>query len=100
MKAMISQPMCGKPNVEIKTIRNYITNKLKESGFEVIDTLFDFGNKPAVFYLAKSIEAMSEVDVVVFTPDWEQARGCRIEFEIAKAYGKQIIILPNASKWK
>lgn len=98
MKAMISQPMRGKTNREIKTIRNYITNKLKESGFEVIGTLFDFGDKPAVFYLAKSIEAMSEADVVVFTPDWEHARGCRIEFEIAKEYGKQIIILPNERK--
>lgn len=98
MKAMISQPMRGKTNKEIRTIRNYIMNKLKESGFEFIDTLFDFGDKPAVFYLAKSIEAMSEADVVIFTPDWEQARGCRIEFEVAKAYGKQIIILPSRSE--
>lgn len=98
MKAMISKPMRGKTNEEIRARRKNIVNKIKKSGFEFIDTLFDFKNKPAVFYLAKSIEAMSEADVVIFTPDWEQTRGCRIEFEIAKAYGKQIIILPSRSE--
>ena len=95
MKAMISQPMRGKIEEEILKVRNSIIDDLKLNGFEIINTLFDFGDKPAIFYLAKSIEAMSEADVVIFTPDWEEARGCRIEFEIAKEYGKRIIILPN-----
>ena len=95
MKVMISQPMRGKTKEEILAVRNYIKEVLVGSDFEVINTLFDFGDKPAIFYLAKSIEAMVEDDVVIFAPDWEQARGCRIEFEIAKAYGKQIIILPS-----
>ena len=87
--------MRGKGKEEILAVRNYIKEVLVGSDFEVINTLFDFGDKPAIFYLAKSIEAMVEADVVIFAPDWEQARGCRIEFEIAKAYGKQIIILPS-----
>ena len=95
MKVMISQPMRGKTKEEILAVRNYIKEVLVGSDFEVINTLFDFGDKPAIFYLAKSIEAMVEDDVVIFAPDWEQARGCRIEFELAKAYGKQIIILPS-----
>ena len=95
MKAMISQPMRGKSEEEILATRNYLKEMATQSNFEVIDTLFDFGDKPAIFYLAKSIEAMSEADVVIFSPGWEEARGCRIEFEIAKEYGKRIIILPN-----
>lgn len=95
MKAMISQPMRGKTEEEILSIRDTLKEMAVGSNFEVIDTLFDFEDKPAIFYLAKSIEAMSEADVVIFAPDWEQARGCKIEFEIAKAYGKRIIILPS-----
>ena len=33
---------------------------------------------------------MSEADAVVFMPGWENARGCRIEHEIALEYGKYI----------
>ena len=95
MKAMISQTMRGKTEEEILAMRDTLKEVAARSNFEVIDTLFDFGDKPAIFYLAKSIEAMYEADVVIFAPDWEQARGCRIEFEIAKAYGKRIIILPS-----
>lgn len=95
MKAMISQPMRGKAKEEILAMRDTLKEIATYSNFDVIDTLFDFGDKPAIFYLAKSIEAMSEADVVIFAPDWEQARGCKIEFEIAKAYGKRIIILPS-----
>lgn len=95
MKAIISQPMRGKSEEEILATRNYLKEMATQFNFEVIDTLFDFGDKPAIFYLAKSIEAMSEADVIIFSPGWEEARGCRIEFEIAKQYGKRIIILPN-----
>ncbi len=98
MKAMISQPMQGKTDREIKAIRRYFKKNLEKQGYEVLDTLFNFGDKPTIFYLAKSIEAMSEADVVIFAPGWEQARGCRIEFEIAKAYGKQIVIFPNGTE--
>lgn len=95
MKAMISQPMRGRTDEEIKETRDAIKNILILHGIEVIDTVFVFENKNAVYYLAKSIEAMSEADVVIFTQGWEEARGCIIEHEIAKAYGKTIILLPS-----
>ena len=40
------------------------------------------------WYLAKSIEAMSEVDGVIFMKGWEDARGCVAEEYIARKYGK------------
>ena len=51
-----------------------------------------------MYYLAKSIEAMSEADIVIFANGWEETRGCRIEFEIAKQYGKEIAILGDERK--
>ncbi len=95
MKAMISQPMRGRDENEIILERIKIEKLLKNLGFEIINTLFDFEDKSPLYYLAKSIEAMSKVDVVVFAPEWEKARGCKIEFEIAKEYEKSIVILPK-----
>lgn len=95
MKIMISQPMGGRTYEEIVSERQILVNKLNLEGHEVIDTVFeDFdSNKSPVFYLGKSIELLSEADRVVFMKGWENARGCRIEYEIAKEYGKEILIL-------
>jgi hypothetical protein len=40
----------------------------------------------AVFMLGKSIQLMSEAELVVFANNWEEARGCMIEYETAKRY--------------
>ena len=34
---------------------------------------------------------MAKVDAVYFTKDWRNARGCRIERQIAKEYGLKIL---------
>ena len=44
-----------------------------------------------VRFLAKSLEKMSLCDAVYFCKGWEQARGCRIEHEVAVAYGLNVI---------
>ena len=95
MKIMISQPMKGKTDDEIKKEKDEIINLLKLNKEDIINTLFDFGDKTALYYLSKSIEAMDKADCVVFAPGWELARGCKIEFEIAARYNKKIIILPR-----
>ena len=44
-----------------------------------------------VFYLGKSIQFLSQADIAYFGGDWRNARGCKIEHEIAKQYGIEII---------
>ena len=95
MKIMISQPMNGKTNEQIKSERENIVKRLHDMHIEVIDTVFDFEvqnvkNEP-VFYLAKSIEKMSNADAVLFMNGWIEARGCRIEHEVARSYGIKIL---------
>lgn len=94
MKIMISQPMKGKANEQIKQERAELVEKLAMQGHEIIDTVIteempiecDMG----IYLLAKSIEAMSKADAVIFMKGWQDARGCRIEYQIAKDYGKFI----------
>lgn len=44
----------------------------------------------AIYYLAKSIEFIGQVDTVYFMKGWEKERGCKIEHQVAVEYGKDI----------
>lgn len=103
MKAMLCQPMAGKTEQEIIETRERAITALKENGYEIVNTLFtdDWYNKKAMeergvvqiplCFLAKSLENMSFCHAAYFCKGWENARGCRIEHEAAKAYGLEII---------
>lgn len=96
MKLMISQPMRGKTNEQIKLERESLVEELEKQGHEVLDTVFDLEPKDcdtAIYYLSKSIEFLGQVDGVVFMPGWQQARGCRIEYQVATEYGKFIKLI-------
>lgn len=102
-KAMLSQPMAGKTELEIIETRERAIAALEAKGFEIVNTLFtdEWYSKQAMeargvvqipmCFLAKSLENMSLCHAAYFCKGWEQARGCRIEHEAAKAYGLEII---------
>lgn len=93
-KIMISQPMKGKTNEQIKEERKVLVSELENEGYEVLDTVFDTAPKnvdEAVWYLSKSIEYLAQADVVFFMKGWQYARGCKIEHEVAVEYGKKVI---------
>ena len=94
-KIMISQPMANKTEKEILNERNRIKESLESQGYEVIDTYIT-ENPPegtintSLWYYAKSLELMSKCDIVYFCNGYENARGCKLEFKAAKAYGVEI----------
>ena len=102
-KAMLSQPMAGKTEQEIVATRERAIATLKAAGYEIVNTLFtdEWYSKEAmaergvvqipVCILSKSLEKMSLCHAVYFCKGWENARGCRIEHEVAKAYGLEIL---------
>ena len=94
MKIMISQPMNGKSEEQIREERETIVKGMKEEGLEIIDTIFtEEAPKDcdtAIYFLAKSIEAIGKVDAVYFMRGWEKARGCKIEHQVATEYGKKL----------
>lgn len=92
MKIMISQPMRGKTEKEIKDEREELVKKLESEGHEVLETVFDDFDCYAspIAYLSRSIEFLDKADAVVFMKGWENARGCRIEYQVATEYGKFI----------
>ena len=103
MKAMLSQPMAGKTDEEIKATREKAIKTLNEKGYDIVNTLFtdewygsDAMKKREVVqiplcFLAKSLDKMSLCHAVYFCKGWENARGCCIEHNAAVAYGLEVI---------
>lgn len=95
MKVMISQPMNGKKESQIRLERQKVIKILEDLGWQVIDTIFtDEAPKscnPAIYYLSKSIEEISKVDAVMFMNGWGKARGCRMEHDICLYYEMPIM---------
>ena len=97
MKVMISMPMAGKHdeavfmNSSVKEEYNNIVEQFKKLHIEVVDTYFtdDISNisRPDIYFLAKSILAMQDVDAVYFADGWRNARGCEIEHQVCVKYG-------------
>ena len=103
LRVFISCPMNGLSDEEIIKTRTDIKDKLGKtlaSDFEIVDSFFTnfhvSGNShidPAMYYLGMAICKMANSDVVVFAKGWDKARGCKMEYEIARAYGKTCILL-------
>lgn len=103
MKAMLSQPMNGFTDEQIVETRERAIEILEGKGYDIVNTYFtdEWYSKESmtergveqipVCFLAKSIENMSLCNTVFFCKGWENARGCKIEHDIAKAYGLEII---------
>ena len=103
MKAMLSQPMAGKSEEEIRATREKAIKALEKRNYEIVNTLFtdewyssDKMKERGVVqiplcFLAKSLENMSLCHAVYFCKGWEQARGGRIEHDAAVAYGLTIL---------
>ena len=102
-KAMLSQPMAGKTEEEIVETRNNAIKFLEEKGYEIVNTLFtdDWYKKEnmeergvvniPLCFMAKSLESMSQCHVAYFCKGWYNARGCRVEHEVATVYGLEVL---------
>lgn len=97
MKVMISQPMNGIPDSEVRRIQNELKERFAKYHIEVVDSFLteeadtNLRNQ-GVFYLGRTIQKfLSDADAVYFVNGWEKARGCRIERAICEEYGIMIL---------
>ena len=98
-KVFISQPMKDKTNQEIEQERKEIIEKAEKyfGEIEVIDSFFKDAPHDAkpLWFLGKSLELLSNADVIVLGKGWKNSRGCRIEHECAVQYGISVIYIEN-----
>ena len=98
-KLFISQPMRGLTDEEILKVREEIRIRAEKTIGEPVELIDSFiedcpgeiNKSIPVWYLGKSIQLLSQADIVYFGDDWRNARGCKIEYEIAIAYGIKVI---------
>lgn len=97
MRIMISQPMAGVSDEELRMKFNALSKEFAKLHIDVVDNIWqdaptegNYYTEP-LFYLAKSINAMGQVDAVYFSPGWQNARGCCIEHKICELYGITIL---------
>ena len=98
MKIFISQPMMGKSDELISAERKLIIERVKSmygNDVEILDSLFNDYNtsdikRPPVAFLGKSLEVLAQADVAFFSSGWKSARGCRIEYDVARLYGIRV----------
>ena len=80
--------------VEMEKVFNFIKETLPEA--ELIDSVINGADKEialngdnvGIWFLGKSLQMLSEADIVFFVNDWKKYRGCSIEREVANRYGK------------
>ena len=98
----ISMPMRGLPTEEVlaaqEQYKKIMLNHLTEGAAAVTflqnvlaDT--DEATKTPLKCFAKSVVILAEADILVLAGDWENARGCWLEKEIAKYYGLPIAVI-------
>lgn len=98
MKIFISMGMKSKGieqvRVEMNKVFDFIKIKLPEA--ELVDSIITDADKAiaingddiAIWYLGESLKRLSQADIVFFVNNYKEFRGCRIEKEVAEAYGK------------
>lgn len=99
-KVFISQPMGGIRESQIlktnEKAKEYVESVLGEE-VEIIDSFFDYApltkyrSRGPIWCLGELIKLMADADIVVFAPGWWDARGCKIEHQVALEYGIKII---------
>lgn len=81
-KVLVSRLLQKDPIEQYKQFQNTITP------FDVCPET----DKLYSYYMGKDIEALLECDTVYFCEGWQNSKGCMAEFEVARIYGKEIII--------
>lgn len=98
-KLFISQPMRNLTDNEILKARKEIKERAEKflgEPVELINSFMDeypgeINKSIPIWYLGKSLQFLAQADIVCFGGDWRNARGCKIEYQVAKEYGIKII---------
>lgn len=93
MKVFLSHPMYGRTDEECLTYRSNALKVIQtmhpSEEVELLETFIHENapkNATRQWHLGESIKSMGDADIVYFSKDYEQARGCRIEFQICLEY--------------
>lgn len=98
-RLFISMPMNGLKTDDIRVKMNEIKKEVEEKLGEPLELINSIvvQDPPkdmkaiGAWYLGKSLQMMANADCVYFADGFKEARGCKIEYMVAKEYGLTIL---------
>lgn len=102
-RVMISQPMKGLTDEQILETKIKAVKKLESMGYEVVNSFFNAESNSKdrlfekgviqipIYFLHRSLEAMSVCDTIYFCKGWDKANGCIVEHDVATRYGMEVL---------
>ncbi len=93
MKIYISIPITGRPIEEVKQKVEEVKQKITGRGHEPVSPLNLHEGKKKTYsqYIGRDIEALIECDAVFLCSGWQESKGCSLEYQAARIYGKIIM---------
>lgn len=79
----------AKRKQDLLTIYKHIQEDIK---YEIV-TPFEVcpdTDKPYSYYIGRDIEALLNCDEIFMCQGWEESKGCQLEIQAAKIYGKKV----------
>ena len=94
-KIFVSLPMKDRDVEAIKAkqqdiLEKYVAKAYSGIHYELMNTTHEGLCPPDdnfLWYLGLSIQLLGEADIVIFSDDWKEANGCRIEYLACELYG-------------
>lgn len=106
MKIYISLPITGHDIEDVEADCIFASGVISKKGHTPVNPLEIYHGDPENYEAAigTDITALLCCDAVLFMPDWQTSKGCRLEQAAAKIYGKQMYfdfdkIPENAELW-
>ena len=98
MKVFLSHPMHGISDEECLAYRDKVMEHICERfpDAELLETFIHENapiNATRQWHLGESIKFMGDADIVFFSKDFREARGCRVEYQVCLEYGIPFEIL-------
>lgn len=93
MKVYISIPISGHDEKKVREHADRIKAALSRAGHRPVNP-FDIyvGHAPTyVEFLCADLRALADCDAIFLCEGWQFSRGCRIEANFAKEFGKQFM---------
>lgn len=93
-KVFLSLPMSGFTDEEIlENIKFFMQKYLHDDEIPIHNFMIPPKDCGPLYCLGEAIKKMDNCDAIMLHPSWASARGCRIEKEVAEAYGLEVIYL-------
>lgn len=92
MKVYISLPITGHDIEEAEANCIYASGVIQAKGHTPVSPLDVSPDSDATYaeHMGNDIEALLNCEAVLFLPGWQTSKGCRLEYEAAVIYGKEM----------